>query len=100
MMEILGNQWRQHLRLSLLIVLSRSPGYSANDSVLSDALPMVGFRATRDQVRGELHWLAEQGLVELETLDDLIVATAKRRGAEIAQGLSTHPEIKRPSAKG
>lgn len=100
MMEIAANQWRQHLRLTLLIVLSRSPSYSANDSVLSDALPVVGFRVTRDQVRGELHWLREQGLVDLEHLEDLIVATAKRRGVEIAQGLASHPEIKRPSAKG
>lgn len=100
MIPDLGKHWRQHLRLSLLIVLARSPGYATNDSVLCDAIPLAGFRATRDQVRGEIAWLQEQGLVEVEALDDLLVVTAKRRGVEIATGLATHPEIKRPSAKG
>ncbi len=98
-MAAAADLWRQHLRLALLRILEKSPSYSANESILHDAAIHLGMRATRDQVRGELQWLAEQGLIEIEDLNGLNIATAKKRGVEVAQGLSSHPGVKRPSPR-
>jgi len=97
--ERFGEAWRQHLRTSILRVLSDAPAYSANESLLTDALRALGFGATRDQVRGELVWLAEQGLIHTENLGGLIIATATERGCDVAKGLATHPGVKKPSPR-
>lgn len=96
-MTMFADGWRRHLRLALLKVLERAPAYGANDSVLTDAARGLGFGATRDQVRTELQWLAEQGLIAVEPLDKLLVATATRRGLDVASGHAAHEGIKRPS---
>ena len=90
--------WRAHLRTAILRVLERSPGRSANDSVIKDAVHGLGFGATRDQVRTELGWLADQGLVTVEQLTSLTVATITEAGEEVATGMRTVDGVKRPSA--
>lgn len=99
-MAVAGDLWRQHLRLALLRLLEKSPSYSANESILHDSVLALGMRATRDQVRGEIAWLSEQGLVEIEDTPELQIATATKRGVEAAQGMVTVPGVKRPSARG
>lgn len=96
-MQVLGIEWRRHLRLTILRVLAHAPGYSANDSILTDACRSLGFGATRDQVRTEIQWLGEQGLASVETLEHLLVATATRRGLDVALGHAVHDGVKRPS---
>jgi HD-like signal output (HDOD) protein len=88
----------EHRRLSILKVLDRAPGYSANDSVLHDAVVSLGISSTRDQVRGDLGWLAEQQLVTLRDVEMLKVATITVRGADVAKGLAIVEGVKRPSA--
>lgn len=100
MMREMGELWRHHLRLTIIRLLEKAPDYATNESILHDAVRALGVRVTRDQVRGEIAWLAEQGLVEIEDLDGLTIATATRRGVEVAQGLASHPGVKRPSPKG
>ncbi len=90
---------RKHRRLSILRILDGAPGYSSNESILTGMLNQFRIGSTRDQVRTELAWLAEQGLVTTEDLAGLYMATATQRGIEISQGISTHPDIARPSAK-
>jgi len=97
---MIGDLWRQHLRLSLLRLLESTPGYEANESILHDAVSQLGIRATRDQIRGELTWLREQGLIHVDIIADLMIAKATERGCEVAKGLATHPGVKRPSPKG
>ena len=53
----------EHLRLSLLRLLSGAPGYHANSSILHAEAKRFGLAATRDQVKTELAWLQEQGAV-------------------------------------
>lgn len=96
----IGDVWREHLRITLLRVLEKSPAYSANESILHDSMGHLGIRATRDQVKAELTWLHEVGLVIVEEIESIIIATATSRGCEVAQGLVTHPGVKRPSPKG
>ena len=52
----------EHRRITVLRILDGAPGYCANDSLLTSACATYGLHATRDQVRGDIAWLAEQGL--------------------------------------
>ena len=86
-------------RLAMLLLLDQSPASTANDSILHSALPEIGHRCSRDQVRGDLAWLAEQGLIGLEAMvgGRVMVASLTAHGADVAAGRSLVPGVKRPS---
>lgn len=90
--------WHSHLRLTLLRLLVEQPGYRANSSILTDAADRAaGFAATRDQVKTELMWLAEQGLViNNSQIEGLIVSTLTERGNDVAKGLASVPGVQKP----
>lgn len=95
-----STHFAKHLRLAILRLLAESPGYALNSSILVDALGALGLAASRDQVRGEIAWLAEQGLATAEELPGgLIVATLTERGADVASGRATVPGVQRPTPK-
>lgn len=85
-------------RLVILRVLSELPKYSSNSSVLYTALGQYGHFPSRDVVKSELYWLAEQGLVTLEVMGPVIVATLTERGFDVSSGRSRVPGIKKPGA--
>lgn len=88
---------REHARIAILRFLEDAPRYTSNLSMLTAQLPDVGISYTRDQVRGELGWLQEQGLVTLdERSPSLLLAVATQRGVEVAQGIVRYPGIQRP----
>ncbi|KEH09145.1 hypothetical protein GY14_14585 [Delftia tsuruhatensis] len=89
---------RQDVRLVLLRVLTEMPAYRSNSSVLTSALERFGHAVTRDQVKSELAWLAEQGLVVLTDLGGVSVATLNERGQDVATGRVVVPGVKRPGA--
>ena len=89
---------RKHRRLAILRQLEALPEYTSNASILQDVLSGVGLPSTRDQVTTEIAWLREQGFVTTIG-DSFVVVAATARGAEIARGLSTHPDIQRPSPR-
>lgn len=89
---------RKHRRLAILRHLEGLPEYTSNASILQDVLAGLGLPSTRDQVRTELVWLSEQGLARIQG-DDFVVVIATARGAEIARGIATHPDIQRPSPR-
>lgn len=97
-----GQHFAAHLRLTILRVLSELPGYKCNDSMLTDAADAVGVPATRDQVRTEIAWLAEQRLVTVTDpgLIPLTIATATERGLEAARGRVNVPGVQRPAPRG
>ncbi|MEM1077442.1 MAG: hypothetical protein AAGI09_02845 [Pseudomonadota bacterium] len=87
----------KHARLAILRFCEGAPKYTTNASMLSTLLPSVGIELTRDQIVTELHWLREQGMLELEeTKTGFWIATATVTGVEIAQGVGSHPGIQRP----
>jgi len=88
---------RKHRRLAILRHLELSSGYTSNAAMLGDVLQRVGIRSSRDLITTELAWLRENGFVVLKESDGFVVVTATQAGAEIAQGVSTHPDIQRPS---
>jgi hypothetical protein len=89
---------RHDMRLVILRLLVEMPGYRANSSVLNTALDNFGHTASRDQVKTELHWLAEQGAMTLADMGPVLVATLTERGQDIAAGRACVPGIKRPGA--
>jgi Fe2+ or Zn2+ uptake regulation protein len=89
---------RQDQRLVLLRILSEMPSYRANSSVLSNLLHQMGHTMTRDQVKTELRWLAEQGLLTVEDAGSVIVATLEERGQDVAEGRGRVDGVNRPRA--
>lgn len=90
---------RRHRRIAILRFLKDSPEYTSNASLLTDVLRGVGVTSTFDQVVTEFVWLQEQGFVSFDPKASLPVVTVTRRGVEIADGIATHPDIQRPSAR-
>lgn len=97
-MSAYREHFAEHLRLTVLRLLAELPSYSANSSVITDAAHELGLVATRDIIRTELAWLAEQGLVTTrEPAPGLVVATATERGLEVAAGRARVPGVQRPA---
>lgn len=86
-------------RLVILRTLNEMNG-SANDSVLQKVLDRYGHRISRDQVKTHLYWLAEQGLVGIESVMSIDVATITSRGVDVAGGHATVPGVARPRIGG
>lgn len=87
---------REHLRITLLRLLNEQPDCTLNESLLTDLSGSYGFSASRDRVRTELAWLAEQGLVEVDDMCGLQVATLTTRGEDVAMARVLVPGVKRP----
>jgi hypothetical protein len=84
-------------RLSLLLVLAQTPGYSANAFLLREAIGQIyGHSASIDQVTGDIAWLGEQGLVTARTVGEVALATLTSRGADAAAGRAHVPGVKKP----
>lgn len=97
----MGRAWLEHLRLAILLLLREAPGYSLNESIITDTLrgPKFRFGCSRQQVREELDWLAAHELVRVEGLEHLQVATLTGDGDDVAQGLRHVAGVKRPSPR-
>ncbi|SDO76767.1 hypothetical protein SAMN05216303_102303 [Rhodoferax sp. OV413] len=87
-------------RLSILLVLQETPGYSANAFLVRDAIDAIyGHSASADQVKGDIAWLAEVGLVTQRQAGAVTLATLTARGADTAAGRATVPGVKRPTPR-
>ncbi len=89
---------RRDVRLVQLRILSETPQYRANSSVLSNLLDQFGHAVTRDQTKTELRWLAEQGLITLEEAGSVLVATLTERGQDVAEGRAFVDGVAKPRA--
>ena len=89
---------QEHQRLVILRLLGEVPGFDLNESILQDGLNAYGLDISRDGLRTQLAWLAEQGLVTLEKLGGTQKAVLTSRGEDVAQGRAVVPGIKRPRA--
>ncbi len=83
-------------RLLILRFLAEDAGYKLNTSVLQTALDAFGHSVTRDQVRVDAAWLAEQDLVRVEEVGPVAVVELTRRGADVAAGRAVVPGVARP----
>src|SRR5262245_45284068 len=83
-------------RLVILRLLAGAPGYQANEYLLHAALPNKGHSVSRDMIRTDLAWLAEQGLVSVKRPEDVAIATLTERGVDVGAGRAAVPGVKRP----
>ena len=83
-------------RLTVLRLLAQSPGHGANHYVLQAGLDQMGHKVSRDLLKSELAWLAEQGLVAIEDLGGPVVASLSGRGEDVASGRAVVPGVKKP----
>lgn len=97
-MSHFANFLREDQRLLILRLLAELAAYRANSSVLAMGLSSYGHAISRDQVKTELRWLEEQGLVVLEEVGPVLVATLTERGGDVATGRARVPGVKRPGA--
>ena len=89
---------REDQRLVMLRILVNMPSYKANSSVLTNVLGEYGHSPSRDLVKTELLWLQEQGLVSIDDISSLLIATLTERGADVAAGRAQVPGVKKPGA--
>ncbi|EPO8089451.1 ArsR family transcriptional regulator [Pseudomonas aeruginosa] len=87
---------RQDQRLVMLRILSEVPQYRANSSVITSLLGEFGHHPSRDQVKTELTWLGDQGLVKVEDIGSVLVVTLTERGADVAAGRASVPGVSKP----
>lgn len=89
---------REDQRLVMLRVLNDLPAYTSNSSVLYSALAQYGHAISRDQIKAEIWWLRELGLVNVQELETVLVVTLTERGADVAAGRTHVPGVKKPGA--
>ena len=88
-------------RLALLRYLASDADYAMNDSIMQRSLERIGHGVSRDVVKGDFAWLAEQGLVSVEVVMGKIhVAKINARGVDVACGRAVVPGVSRPGPEG
>ena len=86
----------ENRRACILRTLEAAPAYTSNESLLHMMVVEFGLSSSRDQVRGDLAWLAEQQLIDLKDISGVYVVKITLRGIDVARGLVTVPGVKRP----
>ena len=61
-------------------------GGEINDEVLALLLAELGQRVARSDVRSELQWLADAGLLKVEAVGSFLVASSTGDGRDLAAG--------------
>ncbi|RMX07431.1 ArsR family transcriptional regulator [Allofranklinella schreckenbergeri] len=84
-------------RLNILRILAELPAWRANSSTLYTLLAQWGHHPSRDQVKSELRWLADQQLLELDEIagGSVLVATLTERGEDVAAARIVVDGVKR-----
>lgn len=100
MSKTFAERLTEHRRLTLLQLLAESAGYTASADLLHTALPGFGHVVSHDRITTDLAWLAEQGLVAVEDVGGVRLATVTRRGLDVAAGTATCPGVARPAPGG
>lgn len=90
----------ENLRLVVVTALSQDAGYEHNETVLHSIVDQFGHNVSRDRLRTELAWLAEQGLVSLREVAGYQVARLTGRGVDVAEGNVIVPGVQRPRPRG
>lgn len=89
----------EHVRLAVLRMLAfEAVAHVSNESLVTERMQALGLPVTRDQLRTQLGWLEEQGLIRAErTTDGFIVVSLRERGGEVAAGRARVDGIAKPS---
>lgn len=86
----------QDRRLVLLQALTESPDYALRETVLVRLLAGERLAIGTDDLRTELRWLSDRGLVDIEFHDDVQAVRITVRGVDVANGHMLVDGIARP----
>jgi hypothetical protein len=96
-MSLIEHQ-QKHRRRVILESLNQATGFSLNESLLKTVLSQLGHQVGKDDVRADVTWLEQQGLLRTETIPmprgELWVAHLLDAGATVADG-RPHPGVAR-----
>lgn len=84
-------------RREILVALANDPDYTINEGLLLRVLAEQGIGTSADQLRTDLAWLAEQGLIRLRDIGEVQVAQVLQRGVDVANGAARVPGVARPA---
>lgn len=86
-------------RLIVLRALDETPGFGLNEGTLKIVLGQFGHRVGGDEVRADMTWLEQHGLVRLEKIQaqrgELWIAHLLEPGQAVANG-RPYPGVARP----
>lgn len=85
-----------HKRLAILQLLSEAAAYTLHELDLKRALSARGQALGSDQLRANLQWLHEQGLILAKQPEGIWLATLTARGGDVREGLTVVPGVARP----
>ncbi|HAT50760.1 MAG: ArsR family transcriptional regulator [Nitrospirae bacterium] len=87
---------REERRGLILQLLSKVPQFTANEVIIRDHLIGMGCPTGWDVLVGELAWLDEQGLIQLDKPGGLAIAKITRQGQDAADGTTRYPGVRTP----
>ena len=96
MAPTLAQKMAEERRGFLLTTLAEAPSYRSNERLLQDVLEDVGLHCSRDQVRGDLSWLRDQGLLLVNEIAGVMVAEITQGGLDVGKGRIRVPGVARP----
>lgn len=85
-----------HLRLTILELLVQQDSTSMLEGLIVDAVRAVDPIATSDQVKSQLGWLTEQGLLVRDRQDRFTLYTATERAGDVVARRVRVDGVKRP----
>lgn len=88
---------REDQRLIILRILSKLPGYSSSHSIIFEGVTRYGHHPTRLEIKEDLRWLEDRGLVSIENNEAIVIARLTERGGEVLAGRMTVEGVKRPT---
>ncbi|MBF0192092.1 MAG: ArsR family transcriptional regulator [Magnetococcales bacterium] len=90
-----GQRISEARRMYILQALKASADYRAGAPVIGEFLLSMGFGCSRIALRGELEWLRDLLLVELDDQHEALVARLTQEGLDVANGLLDVPGVRK-----
>ena len=88
----------EQYRRDVLTLLQADADYAMSNLLLYRALASIGNPISHDRLAQQLRWLADQGLVILDTpTNDIMLAKLTAQGEDVALARVTVPNIARPA---
>ena len=82
-------------RLLILQALQQDTDYRVNDIMLQAWLEEMGMDTSMDKLHTEMQWLEEQGMLTIEHIKSMQIATITQRGLDLANGKSRNQGVAR-----
>ncbi|MCW2283987.1 hypothetical protein M2323_001600 [Rhodoblastus acidophilus] len=86
----------EHRALAILRMLNREPSYRSNERIIGAWLEHLALGGLADEIRQQLDDLARFGVIRLEKVEGLLLATLTEMGSDVANGRRVIDGVLRP----